>query len=123
MEDTLTCDGCPIGLIVSDDGSKVAYLNPVAQVAIFLPVLVVVDLESGEEVANVEVSGFGWPRGHPAEGPEITTIDILGDLVLVNGDDEGQPFPAVWADIGVDEPVWEQMPVTGSARFLRSDVR
>jgi hypothetical protein len=117
------CEGCPTSLVVSDDGSRAVFLDPLVEEAITLPVLVVVDLASGEEVARVEVSGFGWPLNAPAEGPEITTVDVLGDLVLINGGDEGQPFPAIWADLGAAEPVWEAVEVPGSARFLRSDVR
>lgn len=117
------CEGCPTGLVVSDDGSRAIFLSPLAEEAITVPLLVVVDLISGEEVARLEVFGFGWPLGSPAEGPEITTVDILGDLVLINGADEGQPFPAIWTDLGAGEPVWETLPIPGSARFLRSDVR
>jgi hypothetical protein len=116
------CEGCPTRLVVSDDGSRAVFLTPVAQEAMILPALVVIDLGSGEEVSRIEVSGFGWPLSSPAEGPDITMIDILGDLVLINGADEGQLFPAIWADLGADEPVWEALPVPGSARFLRSDV-
>lgn len=123
MEEGFLCVECPNGLIVSDDGSRAVFLDPLVEEAITLPVLVVVDLVSGDEVARIEVSGFGWPLNAPAEGPEITTIDVLGDLVLINGGDEGQPFPAIWADLGAAEPVWEALEVPGSARFLRSDVR
>ena len=119
MEETFLCD-CPKELIVSDDGSRAVFLDSLVQEAITLPVLVVVDIVSGEEMARVEVSGFGWASG---EGPEITTVDILGDLVLINGADEGQPFPAIWTDLGAAEMVWEALPVPGFARFLRSDVR
>jgi hypothetical protein len=117
------CDGCPTGLVISDDGSRAVFLSPDTEGATTLAELVVIDLESGKELARLEVSGFAWPLGYPAEGPEITTIDILGDLVLVNGADEGQAFAAVWTDLTAEEPIWGASPVPGRARFLRSDVR
>ena len=117
------CEECPTSLVVSDDGRRAIFLSPLVEDAIKFPDLVAVDLESGGELARLEVSGFAWPFSSPAEGPEITVIDILGDLVLINGADEGQPFPAIWTDLGADEPVWAALPVPGSARFLRSEVR
>jgi hypothetical protein len=117
------CDQCPTGLVVSDDGSRAMFLSPNTQDAVTIPELVIIDLESGEELAKLEIPGFNWPLGYPAEGPEITTIDILGNLVLVSGANEGEAFPAVWTDLTSEEPVWHELPEAGKARFLRSDVQ
>lgn len=116
------CDGCPSELVVSDDGGRAAYLAPEQREATVLPVVVVVDLGSGEEVARVDVSGFGWWDGSAVHGQIATSLDVLGDHVIVNGRDQERPLPALWADLGADQPVWDELPVTGRARFLRSDL-
>ncbi len=120
MDDTFLCDACPVGLIVSDDGRLVAYRDRGGNAA-DIAVLVVVDLESGEET-HLEISGIGAPNN--ATGPYVGGLDLLGDLALVNISNElGQPLAARWVDLFDEGAAWTELPFRGDARFLRSDVQ
>ena len=117
------CEDCPVNLVVADDGSKVAFLSPEPGETTIVPILLVVDIESGEELARIDVPGFDWPTGSQGDGPEAGFIDILGDVVLINGWNGERSVPAIWTDLRADEPSWEELEFRGDARFLRSDVR
>jgi hypothetical protein len=114
------CEGCPRGLVVSDDGSRVAYLEPSGEGNQGPPTLVVVELEGPDVVARMELDGYVFPGGAPGVGPAVADIDLIGDLVLLDIEEGSLAHAPIWADLGLSEPVWGELPAPGPGRLLRS---
>jgi hypothetical protein len=113
-ETPAACSGCPVAMVVSDDGRRVAFLEPKDD-GIDVIVLVAIDLDSASQLLRLEIPGIDIEEfSHPS-------LDIVGDIVLVNPDGI-LPRRALWADLSVAHPSWQAMPEIGVARLLRSDL-
>lgn len=123
FEPNIGCEGCPMGLVVSDDGSRVAFLEPLGELEDYVPYLVVIDLTSGDELVRAEIDGMGWRHGSPGGGPAVINPDLLGDIVVLEVIADDSVLPAIWADLTAEELVWRELPINGRARLLRSDVQ
>ncbi len=110
-EGVLDCAPCPRSLAVFDDGERLAYIEGYDVGDFFVPHLVLVDVDSGEELIRLAIGEFGYD------------LDGLGDVVVVNEFDmDYEPLPARVVWLLPDPPHLTEAPIDGKARIIRSRI-